>query len=301
MIDRRTFVKALGAGTAGATLACSKRYTASVQGKTAAQLSGTLDRIGLQLYTVRREMERDFDGTLARVAAIGYNEVEFAGYFGRSPADVRAALDRNGLSAPSAHIGTASALRKDWEKTIEGGKIMGHTYLTVASLAKDERRTLDDYRKVADLFNSAGESAKRSGIRFAYHNHDFEFAPVQGKIPYDILLQRTDPALVAMEMDLFWITKGGQSPLAYIKRHPGRFEMVHVKDMDGSSQQRMVDVGRGTIDFPGIFAEREKAGIRHFFVEHDNPQPSPLASAKASYDYMSRLKFQSQGVNWRSQ
>lgn len=279
-------MKSLGAGTVGAALGCAPRSAGGGE-----QPSGMLDRIGLQLYTVRRDLERDFEGTLDRVAAIGYREVEFAGYFGRSPADVRAALDRHGLSAPGAHIGTAAALRKDWDKTIESGKAIGHSYLIVASIAANERRTLDDYRGLADLFNSAGEAARKAGVRFGYHNHDFEFAPLEGRIPYDILLERTEPALVAMEMDLFWITKGGKNPLAYFERYPGRFEAVHVKDMDSSPEQRMVDVGRGRIDFARIFGEREKAGIRHFFVEHDNPEPSALAAAKASFEYLAQLKF----------
>lgn len=267
---------------------------ASVKAMTAdsARPKRALERIGLQLYTVRAAMAKDFDGTLARVAAIGYREVEFAGYFDHSPADVRAALDRHGLSAPSAHIGTAAALTRDWARTREAAKVAGHKYLVVAGLAEGERRTLDDYRRVADLFNTAGDSARRMGMRLAYHNHDFEFAPMARKLPYDILLERTDPALVAMEMDLFWVTRAGQNPLAWFERYPGRFEMVHVKDMDGSPERQMVDVGRGTIDFSRIFANRARAGIRHYFAEHDDPQPPALASAKASCDSLARLKFE---------
>ena len=267
---------------------------ASVKAKSAASARPmrTLERTGLQLYTVRAAMAKDFDGTLARVAAIGYREVEFAGYFDHAPADVRAALDRHGLSAPSAHIGTAAALTTDWTRVREAAQVAGHKYLVVAGLAERERRTLDDYRRVADLFNTAGESARRMGMRLAYHNHDFEFAPMARKLPYDILLERTDPALVAMQMDLFWVARAGQNPLAWFDRYPGRFEMVHVKDMDGSPERRMVDVGRGTIDFARIFASAALAGIRHFFVEHDDPQPPAIASAKASYDALARMQLQ---------
>lgn len=285
MIDRRTFLKGLGAVTGAAAIGLPP-----VSAK-AADTSKRLERIGLQLYTLRRDMERDFEGTLQTVAAIGYNEVEFAGYFGRSPASVRATLDRLGLAAPAAHIGTPASLTKDWEKTIEAGKVMGHRYLIVAWIEEKERRTLDDYRRYADLFNAAGETARKAGVRFAYHNHDFEFVPLDGKVPYDLLLERTDPALVAMEMDLFWIRKAGRDPLEYFRRSPGRFEAVHVKDMDGSPQQRMVDVGKGKIDFARIFAQGKKAGIRHFFVEHDDPQPSAIESVRTSYRYLKRLKF----------
>ncbi len=284
MIDRRTFVKTLGAATGAAAIGLSPA-TASGEEK------AKLDRIGLQLYTVRNDMDKDFEGTLQKVAGIGYNQVEFAGYFGRSPAGVRATLDRLGLTAPSAHIGTPATLTKDWEKTIDAGKVMGHKYLIVAYVEEKDRRTLDDYRRFADLFNSAGETARKAGVRLGYHNHDFEFAPLDGQLPYDLLLERTDPKLVAMEMDLFWVTKGGKNPLDYFRRYPGRFEAVHVKDMDGSPQQRMVDVGKGKIDFARIFAQRKKAGIKYFFVEHDDPQPSAIESVRSSYQYLKRLKF----------
>ena len=269
-----------------------RRASARARTAAGARPMRTLERIGLQLHTVRAAMAKDFDGTLARVADIGYREVEFAGYFDHTPADVRAALDRHGLSAPSAHIGTAAALTTDWTRVREAAQLAGHTYLVVAGLAERERRTLDDYRRVADLFNSAGDSARRMGMRLAYHNHDFEFVPMARKLPYDILLERTDPALVAMQMDLFWIARAGQNPLAWFDRYPGRFEMVHVKDMDGSPERQMVDVGRGTIDFARIFASAPLAGIRHYFVEHDDPQPPALASAKASYDALVRLKIE---------
>lgn len=280
-IDRRTFVKVLGAGTAGVALGCSPKTMSGAAG------SRKLDRVGIQLYTVRNDMEKDFEGTLSKIAGIGYKEVEFAGYFGHSPSDVRAILNRLNITAPSAH-GPLSMLTDNWQKTIDNAKVMGHEYLIVAYLNDDQRKSLDDYRRHADLFNSAGETARKSGVKLGYHNHDFEFKPMEGKLPYDLLLERTDPNLVKLEMDLFWITKGGQNPLTYFSRYPGRIELVHVKDMDAS--QNMVDVGKGTINWAQIFAERDKAGIRHFFVEHDNP-PVPLDSAKASYEYLSKLTF----------
>jgi sugar phosphate isomerase/epimerase len=293
MIDRRTFVKTLGAATGA--MAVGLPPLSACSGGKPNQLesigSNRLEHIGIQLYTVRGDMERDFEGTLKSIADIGYDQVEFAGYFDHSPAQVRALLDRLHLSAPSAHIGQPSALTKDWQKTIDDGKVMGHEYLIVAYVDEKDRRTLDDYRRFADLFNSAGETAKKAGVQLGYHNHDFEFSPLEGKLPYDLLLERTDPALVAMEMDLFWITKGGQNPLDYFDRFPGRFQAVHVKDMDRTPEQGMVDVGKGKIDFARIFAQQKKAGIRYYFVEHDDPKPSALGSAKASYEYLRQLKF----------
>ena len=141
----------------------------------------------------------------------------------------------------------------------------------------------------ADLFNRAGQKASAAGVRFAYHNHAFEFARLDGRKPYDVLLERCEPRYVAFEMDLYWITQGGQDPLAYFARWPGRFPMVHVKDSTGPPDHRMVDVGAGSIPWKAVFARREQAGIRHYFIEHDAP-PDPLASVRRSYEYLRRLE-----------
>lgn len=251
------------------------------------QRASRLKNIGIQLYSVRRSMERDFGGTLARLASIGYREVEFAGYFGRTPQEVRGSLARHRLAAPSSHV-PIEIVRRDWARTLATANSIGHRYLVVPWLPEEDQRTLDDFKRVAAEFNRLGAEASRAGIRFAYHNHDFEFAPIDGHLPYDVLLAETDPASVALELDLMWITKGGQDPLDYFARYPGRFEMVHVKDSTGAPEYRQVDVGRGTIDFGRILARREQAGIRHAFVEHDEP-PAPLAFARASFDYLDRL------------
>jgi sugar phosphate isomerase/epimerase len=282
-VDRRSFLGALAAiGSAG--LAPERGCTSASRLPT--ELS-YLKRIGLQLYTVRDEMAANFEGTLARVAAIGYREVEFAGYLDRNPRAVRAILDQNGLVAPSAHI-PIELLRTKWRAALDDAQVVGHRFLVIPWIPAEERRTLDDYKRVAELFNRAGAEAKAVGVGFAYHNHDFEFARVNGQLPYDILLTETDPALVAMELDLYWITKGARDPLDYFARHPGRFPLVHVKDSGGAPRHEMVEVGRGTIDWKRIFARQEQAGIKHAFVEHDEPA-DPLGFARASYEYLSRL------------
>jgi sugar phosphate isomerase/epimerase len=246
-----------------------------------------LDRIGVQLYTVRAELRRDFDGTLARVAAIGYREVEFAGYMGRTPRQVREALDRYSLTAPATHLGI-EAFERDWPATLEAAQAIGHRYLVVPWVAEQDRRTLDGWRRVGERFTRAAEAARAAGLEFLYHNHDFEFTPLEGRIPFDVLLESTDRDLVRYEMDLFWIAKGGQDPLAYFARWPGRFPCVHVKDMD--AEGRMVDVGRGRLDFAAMFARSEQAGIRHYFVEHDEPG-APFDSIRSSYGYLRELRF----------
>jgi sugar phosphate isomerase/epimerase len=249
--------------------------------------SGRIDPIGLQLYTVRQAMETEFDSTLARVAAIGYREVEFAGYFGRTPAQVSDSLRRAGLTAPSAHI-PLEATGPGWEGVLESAHRIGHRYLVVASVGGVT--TIDGYRRIAERFNRAGEAASKAGIRFGYHNHDFEFAPVEGKLPYDVLLDSTDPKHVCFEMDLYWIVKGGEDPLKYFARWPGRIELVHVKDAAAPPGREIRDVGAGTTDWRRIFARGKQAGINHCFVEHDDAR-DPFASIAASFAYLEALRF----------
>jgi sugar phosphate isomerase/epimerase len=268
-------------------LAALVTLASSWAGGCAAAVAGRLIPIGVQLYTVRTLLERDFEGTLAGLAAIGFREVEFAGYHGRTPQAVRAALGRAGLVAPSAHV-AIEAVRDDLPRVLEGARVIGHRHVVVAWLP-EQQRTLDGYRAAADLFNRTGQQAVAAGVRFAYHNHAFEFDRLDGRMPYDVLLERCDPRYVAFEMDLYWITKGGQDPLAYFARWPGRFPMVHVKDSTGPPDHRMVDVGAGSIPWKAVFARREQAGIRHYFVEHDAP-PDPLASVRRSYEYLRRLE-----------
>lgn len=276
MIHRRGFLALAGAGLLGPAL--TGRWPRAVPPRL---------RIGLQLYTVRALMARDPDATLARVAAIGYEEVEFAGYLGHRPEDLARALDRHGLAAPSAQVPLA-AVERGWSAALDDACTLGHRYVVVAWLPAAGRRTLDDYRVLADQLDRAGEIARTRGIRLAYHNHDFECTPVQGTVPFDLLLERTDPALVRFELDLYWIVKAGRDPLAYFARYPGRFPLLHVKDAGPPPGRAMADVGRGTIDFAGIFARRHQAGVEHAFVEHDDP-PDPIASIRASYEAMQRL------------
>lgn len=282
MTDRRDFIHVMGAAAVGAVFPplAARRYPLAPLHKIA--------NVGLQLYTVRDEMEKDVGGTIARVAADGYKEVEFAGYFKKTPAEIRAMLDHNGLTSPSAHISAAGP--DAWHEALDAAHVIGHQYVVVPWIPVEQRTGLDGFKKIAAHFNQLAEQAKAAGLQFAYHNHDFEFVPTEGKLPYDVLLAETDPKLVQMEMDLYWITKGGQDPLAYFARWPGRFPMVHVKDSMGPPDNKMADVGAGTIDWKRIFGKEQQAGIKHFFVEYDNP-PDAFASIKASCDYLKRLEW----------
>ncbi|MEX1187592.1 MAG: sugar phosphate isomerase/epimerase [Gemmatimonadaceae bacterium] len=290
---RRAFVGALlraaaalaaGGLTAGAK--CARREAEA--GGTALLPAGTR-AIGVQLYTVRDLMARDLPGTLAALAAIGYTEVEFAGYFGQEPAQLRALLARLGLAAPGVHQ-PLDALRNTLDAVLAAAEIIEHRYIVCPWLAESER-TADGYRRLAADLDRIGRACRDRGFQLGYHNHDFEFDPgvFPGTTPYDVLLAETDPELVTMELDLFWITRGGRDPLWYFEHHPGRFPLWHVKDMrDVAGAREMVSVGQGDIDFGRLFAAGERAGLKHFFVEHDNPADS-LASVRASYEHLRRI------------
>ena len=283
-MNRRFFLTRLLPGAAG--ILYLTRANSAAAGITPSKLT----TIGVQLYTVRRELEKDFEGTLARVAALGYREVEFAGYFSRPPKEVKRVLARHQLTSPAAHFPLA-----DWRGSLQGmieaAHVIGHEYLLLAWTPPEERKSLDDYRRLADLCNGAGEQLKRAGLQFAYHNHDFEFAPTGGRIPYDLLLERTDPKVVKLEMDLYWIVKGGGKPVEYFERWPGRYPLLHVKDMDATPKRYFTEVGRGVIDFKTIFARAGRAGVRHYFVEQDETPGSPFDSLKISMDYLKKLEF----------
>jgi sugar phosphate isomerase/epimerase len=283
-MDRRSFVGAVSA----AMLARAPHFARHAP-------SRKLDKIGLQLYTVRDLMKQDVEGTLAKVAQVGYREVEFAGYFDHSAAEVRAMLDRHGLVSPSSHV-PFDALGQGWDKVLADCRTVGHHWATVAWIPEERRRTADDWKRHAESFNKAGAACQAAGMRFAYHNHNVEFIRVDGQLPFDLLLANTDRALVDFEMDLFWITFGGGDPLAYFAGHAGRFPLVHAKDMAAKPAPNvepgavMRDVGKGTIDWKTIFARSDQAGIVHTFVEHDQPGDA-LASIKTSYDYLNALEF----------
>ena len=287
-MNRRTFI---GSSLAATLVASRSSWAAGTAHK--------LDRIGVQLYTVRDTMKTDFEGTLEKVAAIGYSEVEFAGYFDHSPADVRAILDRHHLTAPSEHV-SYEVVQKKWPETLDAAQVVGHKFIVCPSIDDSQRKVTAGWKKAAEVFNRAGEASQKAGIQFAYHNHTWEFEPLTdsgGKFAYDILLSETDPKLVKMEMDLGWITVAGQDPLTYFNRYPGRFPLVHVKDWtkgpDGKMSEKdghMADVGSGAIDWKRLFAQSKKAGIKHYFVEHDEPQ-SPFDSLRNSYQYLHDLRF----------
>ena len=295
-MKRRTFIET--------SVAAAALYAA--RPSWAAEKTHEIKRVGLQLYTVRREMPKDFAGTIAKVAQTGYKEVEFAGYFDHTPKEVREIVDKNGLTAPSTHLGY-DLIENKLPEMIEVAHVIGHKYI-VCPWIDEKQRTADGWKRAVELFNKAGEATEKAGIQFCYHNHSFEFSQVEGlggKGAYDYLLAETNPKYVKMEMDLCWISVAGKDPVAYFKKHPGRFPLVHVKDYVNDPNAtssyagatgsvvfkgRLADVGKGTIDWKRIFEHSETAGIKHYFVENDDAK-EPFEDIKISYDYLAALRF----------
>ena len=285
-VNRRTFLfelAAIGLGT-GLMSACSSAMMRGAAGSNA-------NMIGLQLYTVRDLMEKDFEGTLEKVAQIGYTNVEFAGYYNRTPAQVRAILERFKLMSTSSHIG-AQLMRQDAALQIQAARTIGQDYITIPSYPFG-RDGIASWKAGAAEFNKWGAMCRDAGLKLAYHNHNAEFATVEGgPTGYDVLMRETEPALVDFELDLYWTAFAEQDPLALFAKYPGRFAMWHVKDLQMSAgKKEMAPVGRGTLDFKAMFARADQSGMKHFFVEHDNAATTggSLQSIQTSYTYLKQI------------
>jgi sugar phosphate isomerase/epimerase len=254
--------------------------------------------VGLQLYTVRDQCVKDFEGTIKQIAAIGYKEVEVYDFYGKTAAEARKLLDDNGLKAPSGHW-LLPVFQHKLEKSIEDAKTIGCDYMVMPIVEKPaDRKTLDQYKRLAASYNKFGEACKKAGIQFAYHNHNYEFQTIGGKLVFDYLLAELDPELVKFELDCFWVTHAGHDPVALIEAHPGRFPMLHIKDLKAGNPDAteldprvglFAEVGSGTINWKPIFEAARKSGLKHYFVEQDYCERPPLESAKMSFDYLSKL------------
>ena len=294
-VSRRTFLFELAAMGVGTSVLASCAGAGAGTGAAAASSStaagANANMIGLQMYTVRDQLTKDFDATVEQIAKIGYRNLEFAGYYNRTPEQVRALLDRVGAVSRSAHIG-AQLMRQDAAAQIRSAKTIGQEYITLPSYNWG-REGLAGWRKGIAEFNTWGAMCRDAGLKLAYHNHANEFAPLEGTTGYDVLLKEADPALVDFELDLYWAKFADQDPVALFAKYPGRFTMWHVKDMSVTGTQKgMTPVGKGTMDFKAIFANARQSGMKYFFVEHDTAGQYPggsLASVQASYDYLRQL------------
>ena len=327
-LTRRRFLVAAGASAAGLALGC--RSAAPAEGAMAS--TAPLDRvgpIGVGLFTLPKSLDQDFDGTLAMIAGLGYREVELfgpypfsvpaaqagwkgaaasiglspsgSGFFGRTARQVRDSLDRAGLVSPSMHV-DLDTLRDRLDQVGEAAHEIGWRYCGIASIPEDRRRTLDDYRRMADELNAIGVRAKPMGFKVLYHNHGYGLTPMDGQIPVRVLFDRLDPDVVALEMDVMWTVAGGGDPVQLLDAYPRLYRLMHVKDMTrqarftrGGDMQDvmalfplMTTVGAGVLDFKRILGHAKRNGVRHFYVEQDLAS-DPRAQLAASVRYLRDL------------
>lgn len=306
-MDRRLFLKSVAAsGMAAAT--ASGLWPAP-------GWAATRHPIGLQLFTVMALLEQDFDGLLKTVAAIGYQEVETIGSFGRDPHYVRSMLDKHGLSSPSQHLmpGTLyknflgftrkevtaaqvgdvwatdmalARLRPNVEEAIRWAKVMGQKYVVLQMIWPDQmksRALVDEFCRALDM---AGELCAQAGLTFNFHNHADELKEQNGYVPYDVILQTTNPRTVKLEMDIYWTVLGKRDPVRLLEQNPGRYRQCHVKDSTPAGD--FATVGTGIIDFKTIIPAARKAGVEHYYVEYDRAD-DPMAVTRDAYRYLATL------------
>ncbi len=287
MISRRRFLQTTA--LASTALACP------------VGAQGRKYKMGLQLFTVRAPMRTDVDGTLTRIAGLGYEEVETygfdpagLGYYGLPAKEFADRLRTRKITTSSGHYDlnqfatSVDDMKRYVDRCIEGARVLGQTYITWP-LLPEGFRTIDKIKIIAAQLNTVGAQVKKAGLEFAYHNHDFEFVDQNGQMGYDIILKETDPALVKLQMDLYWVAHANQSPHEWFKRAPGRFVMWHVKDMHKVSRD-YTELGNGSIDFTKIWPDASLAGLKHYFVEQGgNFTHDPMRSIADSAEYMKRV------------
>jgi sugar phosphate isomerase/epimerase len=305
MTTRRSFIKSSALAAGG--LAFSNEVMAALASHTAGRA------VGLQLFTFFNEIDNDLVGTLKKVAAVGYTEIESAfskkgGYYGMKPKEFASMLKDMGLSWKSHHVLGApfkmpagakmpvgpdgkplvlppmKNLKDDRQELVDDVAEGGVPYLVCANTPIN---TLEDIKDSIEILNKTGELVNKAGLTFAYHNHDAEFKPVEGQLPYDMFLTQVDASLMKMELDLAWAIKGGKDPIEIFAKNPGRFPLWHVKDLS-KDFQKVEPVGNGFIDFKRIFAHAMAAGMKHFFIEHDMPA-NPLESITTSFANLKKI------------
>jgi len=261
-ISRRNFVKS----TAGFSLA-GIAGMGGVMNTFAAPRKIT--KYGVNLYTVRHLVIENMPRTMEQIAEIGYHEVEGLIYVGPTVKQFKKALDDTGLKCVSRHMDPIQLETETLKQFIEDAHTIGQKYLILGWIPPEGRLRLDQYKSLIEKMNMASHMCKDAGIQFGYHHHDFEFTPMDGVVPFDLILEQTDPELMKIEMDFYWMAYAGQDPLKMYDRYPGRFPMCHIKDMD--KNKWFADIGKGVIDFEYNLSRVEHAGFEHFFVEHDEP------------------------------
>jgi len=305
MINRRSFLKN------GGTLALLSLATPALS-KGRHLLSGSfgaekIKQVGIQLYSVKDVLEQNLNGTLQSLANMGYKEVEsYPGskghYYGMEPKAFSSLLNDMGMKLVSSHFGsgTRAAQAESWRQATMlsrfdelAGKAAetGQQYLTCSWMDVSLRQNPDDLKRTADLFNQVGETCKKAGLQFAYHNHAFEFEKVGDSLLYDFMLAHTDAQLVQWEMDIFWLVAGGLDPVTYLKKYPNRFPLGHVKDMDKLDKKKNTEVGTGSIDYATILQAGRAAGMKHFIVEQETFTRPSIESMEINYKNLSAMNI----------
>ena len=289
--NRRDFLKKTGSFAAGIALA-------PLAGKlmmdaNEIEMAKKLKKFGIQLYSLRDVLPNDPKGVLKQVADFGYKQIEgYEGgkgmFWGMSNIEFKKYMDDLGMSFVSSHCDTS----KDFEKKVADAAAIGMKYLIYPF--EGPNKTIDDYKKLTDDFNKKGEICKKNGIRFAFHNHHFSFIAINGVFPQDILMQNTDPSLVDFEMDIYWVVTPGQDPVAWLKKYPNRFPLVHVKDRTkgATASADSCILGQGSINYPSILKEARKLGVHYYIVEQEKyANSTPIDSAKADAEYMKKVRI----------
>jgi sugar phosphate isomerase/epimerase len=245
---------------------------------------------GIQLYTFRKEMLADPKGTLKQIASLGIKQIESAGsekghYYGLSPKEMKLVCSDLGMKLRSGHV----HIDDKWEQTMNEAVESGQEYLVCSSMPTNGQ-TVDNYKKVSETFNKAGEACNKLGIKFGYHNHSTEFEIDNGQVLYDVLLQNTDAKLVHMELDLGWVIAAGKDPLDYFSRYNGRFPLWHLKDMNMSTK-KSTEFGKGSLNIVDILKHRKDSGMKYFFVEQEEYSSTPFESMKENMDYLDKLNL----------
>lgn len=285
-MNRRAFLASLGLAATATQLGCASTLSGARPGRR------RLRRVGIQLYSLRTDARNDLERTLADIAAIGYKDVELLGSmnnFGMPPARLREVLDRNGLRAPSTHVG-GNALN-DLDRQLDEAQTLGHQYIIVASLPIQGPRTLDHYRQWADKLNEAGRRALGSNVWVGFHNHGADMTPIDGAVPYDVLMDRTDPALTRHQLDTGNTAMGGKDPQEYMRRYGSRYWSFHIKDVAGIGATSDTELGKGFIDFRRLMASIDNIDQKHLFVEQETYPGAPVESLRRDYEYIAALEF----------
>lgn len=292
------------------------------------KMDALLEKIGIQFFSLPKMLDKDLTGSLSMLSKIGYREVELygpypfstpsaierwnavtpslgfkgSGYFGHTVKEMKNLLKENGLSVPSIHT-DLDTLQTKMPDLGEAAQVLGNEYVVLPAIPAEKRNSLDDYKKMADAFNTIGESAKRQGIKFAYHNHGYGWKEKDGQIPLEIIFSGTDPSLVFFEMDIFWTTAGGADPQILLEKYKNRYPLMHVKDMkekvhfsgDGGDSKQWIELfpymttaGHGVLDLKSIVVKAKENGVKHFIVEQDMVN-EPEIALKLSFNYLASL------------